>query len=197
MKRNRGRPRKFDADEALGNALLVFWTNGFAGTSLDELADAMEMKRPSIYNAFGDKQALYRAALVAFQAQLNRGLETLAQESDPRAALHQFFTRALDVYMSGATPLGCLIFCTAPAEAIALPDVRTDILAITTHTDEVLKRFFETAQKAGQLSSGTDPMIAAQLTQATLHSLALRSRAGQPRSVLSMMAGGAVKMIFL
>ena len=61
MNRPRGRPRKFDVSEALENALLVFWTKGFAGASLDELADAMAMKRPSIYNAFGDKQSLYRA----------------------------------------------------------------------------------------------------------------------------------------
>jgi len=195
MKKNRGRPRKFDTDEALGNALLVFWTKGFAGTSLDELADAMEMKRPSIYNAFGDKQSLYRAALDAFQAQLNGGLKALAQESDLRKTLNLFFARALDVYMSGETPLGCFIFCTAPAEAIAHPDVRADILEITTNTDKVLKRFFESAQKTGQFPSTTDPMIAAQLTQATLHSLALRSRAGQPRTTLNKMAKGTVEMI--
>jgi len=195
MKRNRGRPRKFNADEALGSALQVFWSNGFSGTSLDNLADAMEIKRPSIYNAFGDKQSLYRAALRAFQCQLNGGMETLLQGGDLKTNLNQFFTKALDVYTAGETPLGCFIFCTAPAEAIVHPDVRADILAITTNTDEVLKGFFEGAQKTGQLPSGTDPMIAAQLTQATLHSLALRSRAGQPRTTLNKMARGAVEMI--
>jgi AcrR family transcriptional regulator len=195
MKRNRGRPRKFNTDEALGNALLVFWSKGFSGTSLDDLADAMEIKRPSIYNAFGDKQSLYRAALRTFQCQLNGGMETLLQGGDLKTTLNQFFTRALDVYTSGETPLGCFIFCTAPAEAISHPDVRADIFAITTNTDKVLKGFFEGAQKTGQLPSGTDPMIAAQLTQATLHSLALRSRAGQPRTTLNKMARGAVEMI--
>jgi len=195
MKRNRGRPRKFDANEALDSALLVFWTKGFAGTSLDELADAMKMKRPSIYNAFGDKQTLYRAALEAFQAKLNVGLTGLRQESDLKSALGEFFTRALDVYTSGPTPLGCFIFCTAPAEAIAHPQVRADILEITNETDKALKCFFEGAQKAGQLPQGNDPMITAQLTQAILHSLALRSRAGQPRTTLDKMAKGAVDMI--
>ena len=70
MNKTRGRPRKFDSNEALGNALMVFWSKGFSGTSLDDLASAMEMKRPSIYNAFGDKQSLYRAALDAFQSKL-------------------------------------------------------------------------------------------------------------------------------
>ena len=195
MKGNRGRPRKFDADEALEKALLVFWTGGFAGTSLDELADAMEMKRPSIYNAFGDKESLYRAALAAFQDRLNVGLTMLAQESDLKIALSQFFTRALDVYTSGEAPLGCFIFCTAPAEAIAHPDVRADILAITTSTDKALKRFYDSAQAAGQLPQGTDPTVAAQLTQATLHSLALRARAGQLRTTLNKMARGVIEVI--
>ena len=195
MKRNRGRPRKFDAEEALGNALLVFWTRGFAGTSLDELADAMGMKRPSIYNAFGDKESLYRAAIEAFQGQLNAGLASLRPEDDLNRSLNQFFTSALDVYTRGDTPLGCFIFCTAPAEAIAHPQVRADILDITNGMDRALKRFFEEAQAAGNLPAKTDPLVAAQLTQATLHSLALRSRAGQPRATLNRLAMGAVEMI--
>ena len=153
------------------------------------------MKRPSIYNAFGDKHSLYRAALEAFQARLNSGLGSLLEERDVKAALNHFFTRALDLYTSGEKPLGCFIFCTAPAEAISHPDVREDILEITTRTDKTLKTFFERAQKAGQFSLDTDPTVAAQVTQATLHSLALRSRAGQPRSTLNKMAQGAVGMI--
>jgi AcrR family transcriptional regulator len=195
MKRSRGRPRKFDADQALGNALLVFWTNGFTGTSLDQLAEAMEMKRPSIYNAFGDKESLYRAALNAFKSGLDGGLQALAEAEALEQALHQFFTRALDVYTSGETPLGCFIFCTAPAEAIAHPEVRRDILAITTHIDAALTRFFQAAQERGQLPSSTDPTTAAQVSQATLHSLALRARAGQSRTTLDAMARGAVGII--
>ena len=195
MQRSRGRPRKFDADRALGNALQVFWTQGFTGTSLDQLAAAMEMKRPSIYNAFGDKESLYRAALNAFRSELEGGLQGLQEAADPEQALNQFFSQALAVYTSGETPLGCLIFCTAPAEAIAHPEVRRDILATTTHIDAALTHFFQGARKRGQLPSATDPVIAAQLTQATLHSLALRSRAGQSRNTLDTMARGAVEMI--
>jgi len=195
MKRSRGRPRKFDADEALGKALLVFWSQGFGGTSLDDLAGAMDMKRPSIYNAFGDKESLYRAAVDAFQSRLNEGLQYLLKEGDARKMLNQFYAGALDTYTSGDTPLGCFIFCTAPAEAISHPDVRGDMLRITTNTDKALKRFFEKAQKSGDVSPATDPVAAAQLTQATLHSLALRARAGQSRATLNRMARGAVEII--
>ena len=119
MKRNRGRPRKFDADEALDKALLVFWTRGFAATSLDELAEAMSMRRPSVYNAFGDKESLYRAALGAFQKRLFVGLRTLEDKDDPRKILERFFTQALDVYTAGETPLGCFIFCTGGQKCVS------------------------------------------------------------------------------
>lgn len=195
MKRSRGRPRKFDTREALDQALQVFWTKGYAGTSLDELAAAMSMKRPSIYNAFGDKEALYRAALNAFQQQLVSGLGTLDSADEPAKILDRFFARALDVYTGGETPLGCFIFCTAPAEAVAHPDVRADILEITDKIDGTLKLFFENARASGRLHGACEPLVAAQLTQAVLHSLALRSRAGQSRTTLNRMARGAVEMI--
>jgi AcrR family transcriptional regulator len=195
MKKTRGRPRKFDTQEALGKALFVFWSNGFAGTSLDELAEAMSMRRPSIYNAFGDKESLYRASLEAFQQRLLSGLDTLDSQNDPQSILERFFARALDVYTAGDTPLGCFIFCTAPAEAIAHPDVRADMLAVTSRIDRTLKAFFDNTQKAGRMHRDVDPLVAAQVTQATLHSLALRSRAGQSRASLNRMARGAVALI--
>ncbi len=195
MKRNRGRPREFDADEALGKALLVFWTKGFAATSLDELAEAMSMRRPSIYNAFGDKESLYRAALGAFQERLFAGLSTLQDGDEPRRILERFFTQALDVYTAGETPLGCFIFCTAPAEAITHPDVRADVRKITDTIDKTLSNFFASVKNTGHTQDDTDPLVAAQVTQAVLHSLALRARAGQPRSTLNKMARGAVEMI--
>jgi AcrR family transcriptional regulator len=58
MKRARGRPRSFDRETALQAAGQRFRTHGFAGTSLDELAEATGLNRPSLYPAFGDKRAL-------------------------------------------------------------------------------------------------------------------------------------------
>ena len=67
----RGRPRKFDEDQALNGAMVLFWQKGLSSTSLDELAEAMNMNRPSIYNAFGNKDAIYRTTLARFCGQGN------------------------------------------------------------------------------------------------------------------------------
>src|ERR1700761_2243502 len=62
------RPREFDRDVALDRAIGVFWANGFAATSTEDLTAAMGIGRQSLYNAFGDKRRLYLEALGAYQA---------------------------------------------------------------------------------------------------------------------------------
>src|SRR5262245_55977315 len=62
-RKRRGRPRAYDPETALQNAIDVFWQTGYSGTSLDDLSAATGMNRPSLYAAFGDKRALYLKAL--------------------------------------------------------------------------------------------------------------------------------------
>jgi AcrR family transcriptional regulator len=195
-KRSRGRPPKFDADTVLDSAMRVFWAHGFAGTSLDHLGEAMRMSRPSIANAFGDKQGVYRMTLARFVEKMKVGAAaTLADEPDLRKALMAFYDAALEVYCGSRKAPGCFVFCTAPVEAPAHPDVQRDLRRIIAELDGLLAARFGRAQRDGEFPKAADADAVGRLEQAILHSLAIRARAGEPRAKLHAMAQRAVRML--
>jgi len=192
-KRPRGRPREYDRDDALSNAMNVFAQKGFAATSLDDLASATGMNRPSLYNAFGDKESFYRETLAHFVEGLRREVgRTVVDEPDLASALTGFYKGALDEYFSTRPSPGCFFFCTAPVEAMMHPDVQNDMCALMGELDNLLEAKFAEAQRAGCFPSDADTRAAAQVAQGVLHSLAIRARAGESKASLLRMARYAV-----
>jgi AcrR family transcriptional regulator len=107
-KRPRGRPRAYDPDTALRRATGAFWRHGFAGTSLDALTDAMDMNRPSLYGAFGDKRALYLAALDRYVAESVEQMRAALSEDVPLAqGLQRVYDGRSRSISRTRAPLGC------------------------------------------------------------------------------------------
>jgi AcrR family transcriptional regulator len=194
--RSRGRPRQYDPDAALEAALHEFWEKGFSATSLDDLTAATGMNRPSLYRAFGDKQALYRQTLARVVGRFQAALGALVlDEPDVKKGLRGFFGAALDLFFSAEPAPGCPVMCTAPAEALTQPEVRRDLRALIGGVDELLTARLRKAQEARQLRAGLDPAAAAELLQAVMHSLAIRARAGEPKDKLQRMASAAIDLV--
>jgi AcrR family transcriptional regulator len=196
MSTQRGRPKKYDPQTALQAAGGVFWAQGFSGTSLDDLSAAMGMNRPSIYRAFGDKEAVYRLALAQFTRQMEEGFNhTVLQETDFREGLRRFYRAALEVYSSGEAALGCMVMCTAPAASITHLDVQSDLLEVIEQLDRRILKRVELAVDQGQLSAIVDAKSLSKLIQAVLHSLAIRARAGESKTSLRRFADAAILTI--
>ena len=134
----RGRPRSFDPDEALRRATARFRTYGFAGTSLDELSEATGLKRPSLAAAFGDKRALYIAAIDRLIARVERQLLRLGEAKLPVGELvERVLIGGIDLYMTGSDgPEGCLIINTATTQAAPDPEVRARVQAFLAVEDD-------------------------------------------------------------
>jgi TetR/AcrR family transcriptional regulator, copper-responsive repressor len=193
----RGRPRAFDPDAALAQAVDAFWNAGFAATSLDDLTAATGMNRPSLYGAFGDKQALYRKAFDLYRERTRSALaEAFGGDRPLRADLRRVYDIGIAIYLSGDSgPRGCFIIGTAVAQAVTDPDVRAALADALREIDEAFRARIARAQRSGDLSPDADPAKLAKLASATLYSLTIHARAGARRAALDAIADAAVDVI--
>ena len=191
------RPREFDTDAALDGAIAVFREHGFEGTSAQMLVDAMGIGRQSLYAAFGDKQALYLKTLDSYCARRRADLTGAFASGRPlRDTLRAIYDWMLDRFLEGDRGArGCYLVGTAATEAVGNPEVREMLAGSLREIDEVFRAAFAAAQGRGELGAEADPKALALLASGVVHTLALRARAGQPRSVLREVADAAVKLI--
>jgi AcrR family transcriptional regulator len=191
----RGRPRAYDPQIALARAAEKFWKAGYAGTSLDDLVEATGMNRPSLYAAFGDKRDLYLKTLEHYRDE-SRQLVRFALAGNPtlRVFLKRFYDKALELYLEDG-PRGCYSIGTAATVAAVDDGVRAFLADSMRTTDSFLKHQIEKAKERGEILRDADPAALAYLATATLHTLAIRSRAGLPRKELQGLAAAAIDVI--
>jgi AcrR family transcriptional regulator len=175
----------------------AFWDGGFSGTSLDELSSRTEMNRPSLYAAFGDKQALYLKTLESYKAGRRTELAGALSSGRPlRDTLRAIYYHMVDRFLEGDRGArGCYLVGTAATEAVGNPEVREMLAASQREIDEVFRAAFAAAQERGELGAEADPKALALLASGVVHTLAFRARAGQPRAVLREVADAAVTLI--
>ena len=195
--KRRGRPRAYDPQAALLRVRDSFWRAGYAGTSLDEIAAATGMNRPSLYAAFGDKHALYLEALAHYwELSVADMREALGQDLALDEALMRVYDGALSIYFSGdGRPRGCFVIGTAVTEALEDAEIRQSLVAGFQTFDADFEARFRTAREKGELKADADPAALALLASATMHTIAIRARAGAPRAELAELARKAVKVI--
>jgi TetR/AcrR family transcriptional regulator, copper-responsive repressor len=195
--RRRGRPRAFEAETALAQAMDVFWSDGFAATSLDDVSAATGLNRPSLYGAFGDKRALYLKAYGEYRKRVNEQFQPLFVTSEPlRVKLKHILIAALDLYLSGPNgPRGCFTVLSAASEAIADPDLHGLVSEAIDGTDRAFGRLFADARAAGELPQSADPRRLARMATATIHTLSIRARARVPRAQIAPIIDDAVTTI--
>ncbi|NWD67365.1 TetR/AcrR family transcriptional regulator [Pseudomonas gingeri] len=196
--KGRGRPRAYDPQTALQQALGVFWSTGYAGASLDSIATAAGMNRPSLYAAFGDKHALYIKAFEQYWAQAAAAVHAALTDSTLtlREALLGFYEGQLSIYFSGdGQPRGCFVIGTATTEAAEDREIRDLLADRLNQLDADLEARLQLAVDSGELKGDANPAALAVLAASLLHSLSIRARAGKSRAELTELARNAVEVI--
>lgn len=196
-KRLRGRPRAYEPQAALRQAADAFWKAGYAGTSLDDIAAATGMNRPSLRAAFGDKHAIYLKALNDYwELKVAAMREVLEGGQALEKTLMSAYDAALRIYFSGdGRARGCFVIGTAITEAVDDPDVRGIVSAGFRKLDADFEARLRLARETGELKEGADIEALAMLATATMHTIAIRARAGASRKDLRKLALKVVRVI--
>lgn len=160
--------KDFDVDEAVDRAKEVFWAKGYEATSMADLTKAMQINKGSLYNAFGNKKALFTRALLKYDRE-NRQAATRQLEAmeDPVAAIRALFDGLVAESEADSERKGCLLVNTA----LDLPNQPEDVQSMVTSALGEFEQFFlrtiERAQARGQVSENLNAREAAKslLTQ--------------------------------
>jgi AcrR family transcriptional regulator len=184
-----GRHRGFDKEDALEKAMLVFWQNGYPGTSLTDLTTAMEINKPSLYAAFGNKETLFNQSLALYLTK--HGLvhsENLLLREQPLPERVQNFLLSIAAMLTDQDlPKGCFV-CISTSEVAGsrLPETSVNAVKdINQQTLLFLTDFFEQEKKLGNVNDQLDTNAMANYLLTLQFGLAVAARNGSDMAALT------------
>ena len=180
----KGRPREFCVDAALAAALRVFWSKGYEGASMADLTAAMGITKPSLYAAFGNKEALFHKALDLYEAEKLEYTRVALEQPTARSVAEHIMRGAIDAQTSSCGPKGCLgvissVACGAEAESI-----RADVIARRASSQAALVERFERAKHEGDLPDHIEVAGLTSYLFAILQGMAVQAGSGASRADL-------------
>ncbi|MFF5075495.1 TetR/AcrR family transcriptional regulator [Actinoplanes sp. NPDC000266] len=188
-----GRPRGFDADEALENAMRVFWQNGYEGASLPDLLGAMGISRTSMYAAFGNKEELFRKALARYaDGPASYGVEAVAEPTAQRVAT-VFLHGAVRSATLPGYPSGCLSLRASLIGGEDGQPIRDLLTAWRDETSTLLTERFRRAVDDGDLPAATDPALLARYVMTIGNGVAVQAAGGAERADLELIVDATLR----
>jgi TetR/AcrR family transcriptional repressor of nem operon len=182
------RPREFDEDEVLERALLAFWRLGFEGCSVAALVTATGLQKQSLYNAFGDKGALFARALSRYDELSAQALAPLSRPEAGLRELRTYMETVLETFRARRTG-ACFMVKTAFGPEIAEPRIRRMVQASAARVRDAFELVVRRTRARGQLPARTDPKGSAAYLYCVLHGLtALASTGGTSADVSTALA---------
>ena len=192
----KGRPRKFDVDKALEKAMLVFWHNGYEGSSLSDLTAAMEINRPSLYGTFGDKEQLFIRSLERYLENYGtKGVAQLSKYADLTEAIAAFFNCVVEQLTNSQLPAGCLIAnCTLEC-GDRFAKIGRCLNQYHAEIETALYNRLQLAQAQGQISEAEDIGALAQFFTMTMLGMGVMARNNCNPVVIKQLAKTAMRVL--
>lgn len=176
----RGRPRGFDADQALDRAVEVFWRQGYEGASLGDLTAAMGINKPSLYAAYGNKRELFDRALARYaETDMAYARAALARPTAHEVAETFLRHNARALTMPGR-PAGCFSIQSGLSCSPENAGVSATLARARRAGELAMRERFERAVRDGDLGPGEDPADLARYVMTVSEGLAVHAAAGTP-----------------
>jgi AcrR family transcriptional regulator len=188
-----GRPRAFDADAALDQAMEVFWRHGYEGATIAQLTEAMHINPPSLYAAFGSKEGLLKAALDRYTAKRNCWMEGILGAPTARDVAERMLMGTADAQTDPANPPGCLLVQGGLACGTGSENVPFELAARRAQTEDQLRDRFVRAKAEGDLKETADPAALARYLSAVNTGMCVMGSSGADREALRQVAAVSVK----
>ena len=183
------RPRAFDETTALEAAMQRFWADGYAATSVRDLGDAMGLSQASVYNAFGDKRALFTQCLDHYlDSNMRARIARLETTLPPRQAIEAFLYEIVE--RSLATRLGCML-----ANAALDADIAGVVAERMAELEAFFRRCVAAGHRDGTIPDTVDPIATAQLLLTTVMGLRVLARGYPQRPLLEGAARQALSVL--
>lgn len=179
------RPREFDEAIVLEAAIQCFWTKGFEATSMRDLIDRMGITSASVYNAFGDKRALYRRALAHYlESSFGERVIRLESTVPPRQAIEMFFVEIIDRSMNDSLHRGCMMVNSALEAVPDAPDAQDVIDDFLTRAEDFFRHRVQAGQQEGSITRAQSAEDLGRLLLGVLLGIRVLARAKPQRALL-------------
>jgi len=189
----RGRPRSFERAAALRRAMEVFWTKGYDGASLADLTAAMGIAAPSLYAAFGSKEALFREAVALYGKTEGTEIWTALPEApSARAAIERFLRASALSFTRPNRPAGCLVVLGALLANDGNARVWQELRTSRAGNVAALRSRLERAVAEGELSASLDCEALATFYTTVQQGMSIQARDGASRATLFAIADCAM-----
>ena len=189
----RGRPRAFDTDQALDAALDLFWRKGYEGTSIADLTEAMGINPPSLYAAFGGKEALFRQALDRYEAKHACVWKEALSAPTAYGAIKKLLEGTANSLGDRHNPKGCLIVQAALSGGDECDPVRRELAERRNKSVAMIRERLQRAKREGDLPKDADPASLARYVATVIHGMAVQAVSGVSRPELRRIAATALK----
>ncbi len=189
-----GRPRAFDREQALSTAMDLFWRHGFEGTSTAQLTAAIGIAPPSLYAAFGSKEALFREALALYGQRYGGFLsQPMSGTGSARAAVEQMLQAAARQFADAHHPLGCMVAAGELQASAAKCTLVAEVAARRHAAQVVIRARLDRARQDGELPADSDTATLAAYFAMVIQGLAVQARDGAKPVLLKRLADLAMQ----